>query len=64
MNAQVIQDALHGILTNDWDVSNSALADAESIQNYSDAGILTISKGLVIKMKDGSEFQLTIVQSN
>ncbi len=64
MNAKVIQDALQGILLNDWDVCNSALADAKSIQNYSDAGILTLSKGLVIEMKDGSEFQLTIVQSN
>jgi len=34
-----------------------------SISTYDDAGILTTNEGLVIRLDDGSEFQLTIVQS-
>jgi len=35
----------------------------EGIRTYDDAGILTMNKGLVIEMPDGSEFQITIVKS-
>lgn len=30
---------------------------------FSERGILTHNKGIVLKLKDGSEFQITIVQS-
>lgn len=33
------------------------------IATYDDLGMLTRDKGLVIEARDGSEFQLTIVQS-
>ena len=31
--------------------------------SFEDAGILTNNRGVVFRMKDGSEFQITIVQS-
>lgn len=33
------------------------------VRSFSDAGLLTTDIGLVLKFSDGSEFQLTIVQS-
>jgi hypothetical protein len=34
-----------------------------TVQDYTEAGMLTNDTGIVIKMKDGSEFQVTIKQS-
>lgn len=39
------------------------LSEVERVQTYDEAGILTNNKGLVLRMQDGSEWQLTIVQS-
>ena len=39
------------------------LSGVEMVQTYDEAGILTNNKGLVIRMKTGEEFQLTLVQS-
>jgi hypothetical protein len=35
----------------------------DDITTFEDFGMLTKNKGLVIKMEDGSEFQITIVKS-
>jgi hypothetical protein len=37
--------------------------DELHIQSFEEAGVLTYNKGLVIRTKDGSEFQVTIVRS-
>ena len=39
------------------------LTGIEEVRTYRDAGVLTNNAGLVIRMKGGGEFQLTIVQS-
>ena len=39
------------------------LAGIERVSTFDEAGVLTRDAGLVITTKDGSEFQLTIVQS-
>ena len=39
------------------------LAEIERVSTYDEAGVLTQDAGLVITTADGSEFQLTIVQS-
>jgi hypothetical protein len=39
------------------------LSGVEMVQTYDEAGILTQNKGLVLRMKDGAEFQLTLVRS-
>ena len=59
---EIVQEALQGILTGEWDTENSALECAE-VRTYEDAGIMTYDKGLVITLPDGTEYQLTIVRS-
>lgn len=34
-----------------------------SVKTFSEAGLLTANEGLVVRTKDGREFQITIVQS-
>lgn len=34
-----------------------------SITSFADAGVLTRNAGLVLRLDDGSEFQVTVVQS-
>ena len=59
---EVIQEALYGILTGEWDTDNSALQCA-SVRTFEDAGVMTRNKGLVISLPDGTNYQLTIVES-
>lgn len=33
-----------------------------TVERYEDAGILTSNRGLVLRLADGTEFQITIVQ--
>ena len=40
------------------------LSGVEMVRTFEEAGILTYNKGLVIRMKSGAEFQLTVVRSN
>ncbi|MCG3180435.1 MAG: hypothetical protein BIFFINMI_02796 [Phycisphaerae bacterium] len=72
MNENEFQDALKTLLEelsfmDDEDRADAGLPDelatASRIDNFQDAGVLTRNAGLVVRMKDGSEFQLTIVQS-
>lgn len=37
--------------------------EIKNISTFDDVGLLTKNKGLVIKLTNGSEFQLTIVKS-
>jgi len=39
------------------------LDDIESIRTFEEAGVLTRDAGFVCRLGDGSEFQVTIVQS-
>ncbi len=34
-----------------------------SVATFEDAGLLTMNRGLVVRLPNGQEFQLTIVQS-
>jgi hypothetical protein len=72
MNEQELQDMLQGIIdtaienalmTDDDDMSLSTFEEARYTTSFENAGVLTDNKGLIIKMTDGSEFQLTIVKS-
>ena len=62
LTAKEVEDALLGMLYGDWDVENSFLEGC-GVQTFENAGIITSDKGLVITMPNGSEFQLTIIQS-
>ncbi|MFA5291926.1 MAG: hypothetical protein WC496_02715 [Phycisphaerae bacterium] len=37
--------------------------DVRSVMTYDEAGMLTRNNGLVVRTGDGSEFQITVVQS-
>jgi hypothetical protein len=74
MNEQRFQDCLY-ILLESISVNNYADEDGDTlwpiltgsdnisqVSSFADEGMLTNNKGLVIKLKDGSEFQVTIVK--
>ena len=72
MNETELQDTLRTLLqelsymdTDDLDHFDipCELAEIERISTFDEAGVLTQDAGLVITTADGSEFQLTIVQS-
>jgi len=41
----------------------NGIEEIRSIRTFEDAGVMTYNKGLVIRYDDGTEFQVTIVQS-
>jgi len=72
MNENELQDALlqliDAVTCMDDDMRDDAglehdLAEVKKVRTYDDVGMLTKNTGLVITTADGSEFQLTIVQS-
>ena len=72
MNETELQDTLRTLLqelsymdSEDLDQFDipCELSEIERISTFDEAGVLTQDAGLVITTADGSEFQLTIVQS-
>lgn len=43
--------------------ASEELGDPVSWVSYTDAGVLTSDEGILLHLTDGSEFQITIVQS-
>jgi hypothetical protein len=74
MTEQRFQDCLYVLLQSisandytdeDGDTLWPVLKETDNIsgvRSFSDEGMLTNNKGLVIKLEDGSEFQVTIVK--
>ena len=55
---------LAAVLNNECELNESFDPDGIHIaQPYDELGILTNNAGLVVRMDDGSEFQLTVVRS-
>lgn len=71
MNEQTMQDALNALIadvmlcieTGDDVEPPEEMETIDSVQTFEEAGVLTMNKGLVLRMKDRREFQVTIVQS-
>ena len=72
MNELELQDALKDLLEeipymDPLDRDRLGLLDSfddiESVRTFEEAGVLTRNAGLVYRLDDGSEFQITIVQS-
>lgn len=63
MNEKTIEDALNLLISGELDLVDTALGEVSNIKTYAEAGILTRDSGLVLRMEDGSEFQITIRQS-
>lgn len=61
MDEQEFQDLLHAAIL-DYSGQNGSFP-VKQAHTYKSVGMLTMNDGLVIRMEDGSEFQITIVQS-
>ena len=63
MNEQVIREALDLILNGELSLEDTALEETRVARSFEEAGVLSGDDGLVLRMQDGSEFQITIRQS-
>lgn len=67
MNEQRFQDCLYILLESVADGGDAAVdwdgRPISEVRSYVDEGVLTNNKGLVIRLENGSEFQITIVKS-
>jgi hypothetical protein len=67
MDEKEMQDALIGLLEDetmsDYFTSGESEVDVRDIESFKDAGVLTNNAGIVLRLMDGSEFQITIVRS-
>lgn len=64
MNEQDMQDLLTALIS-DYELNMKMfpeLQDIESTRTFEEAGVLTMNKGLVLRMNDRSEFYITIAQ--
>ena len=59
---ETLQDGLRELITEGYDSSEICWENLR-VRTFEDAGVMTYNKGLVIELPDGTEFQLTIVQS-
>ena len=59
---ETLQDGLRELITEGYDSSEICWENLR-VRTFEDAGVMTYNKGLVISLPDGTEFQLTIVQS-
>ena len=62
MNEQVIREALEMVLDGE-PMEDTALEEARTVRSFEEAGVFSGDEGLVLRMQDGSEFQITIRQS-
>jgi hypothetical protein len=59
-----IADAGHDpCLAEDVEALFDGVLDVRTAATFEDAGVLSTNAGLVLKMRDGSEFQITVVKS-
>ncbi|MBQ8708816.1 MAG: hypothetical protein IJ523_12070 [Succinivibrionaceae bacterium] len=59
---ETLQDGLRELITEGYD-SFEINWENLRVRTFAEAGVLTYNKGLVLELPDGTEFQLTIVQS-
>ena len=59
---ETLQDGLRELITEGYDSSEICWENLR-VRTFVEEGVLTYNKGLVISLPDGTEFQLTIVQS-
>ena len=63
MNEQIIREALELVLNGELSLEDTDLEEIRVAQSFNEAGVLSGDEGLVLRMQDGSEFQITIHQS-
>lgn len=63
MSEQVIREALELVLNGELSPEDTALEETRAARSFEETGVLSSNEGLVLRMQDGSEFQITIRQS-
>ena len=58
-----LQNGFAQLITGDWGYGSEIRWENIRVETYEQAGVMTYNKGLVLILPDGTEFQLTIVQS-
>jgi hypothetical protein len=61
--AERLEEALLGVVTEGEEWGNGFLDDVSSARSFADGGVLTNDRGFTMVMSDGSEYQVTIVQT-
>jgi len=59
---ETLQDGLAALIRGEADPDEICWENL-SVETFEEAGVLTYNSGLVIRLPDGSEYQLTIVRS-
>ena len=64
--AEALLDVFQGVVYNDESMVEEAVekfGDVKRATSYEEGGYMTRDKGLVVRMEDGTEFQITVVRS-
>lgn len=61
MNEIEFESAMYGALEVAYDEDQWPV---DGVWSFEEAGLLTRNRGLVVRMADGDEFEITIVRSN
>ena len=57
-----VEESLRAVLQCGVSVSDTILDNARA-ETFGEAGVMTMNRGVFVQLKDGCEYQLTIVQS-
>ena len=57
-----LQNGLAQLITEDWTYGSEMCWENLQVRTFADAGIMTLDKGLVVTLPDGSEYTLTITR--
>ena len=57
-----LRERLEALLVEHWELSG-AEQEIEMVESFKEAGVLTRDEGLVVRLDDGSEFQITVTRS-
>lgn len=59
---ETMQNGLRALIEGEYDPEEICWENMR-VRTFEEAGVLTYDKGLVISLPDGSEYQITIIQS-
>ena len=59
---EIMQNSLRALITGEYDPEETIWENMR-VKTFEEAGVMTYDKGLVISLPDGSEYQITIIQS-
>ena len=63
MSSRILTQLLRDYLAGDVEPDESVLDDIRRVETYEEAGTFSRDDGLVIRMRDGTEFHITVTRS-